>query len=372
MVIITDATLRELGKDILIAAGTSEAEATWVSDCLVLSNLKGVDSHGVQQLPSYVRAIQNGLLKPGAKVKLLKEKAATSFYDGGGGYGYTIAKIVMEATIEKAKKTGISYSVVKNIHHIGRVGRWAEIALKDNMIGFASQPGGVYIAPWGGIDRKLAIAPIAFAVPAGRYPPIVIDMSLGPIAGGRTSILALRDMKVPFGWYVDDDGKPSNDPKLFNLGKGAQLPLGQPGLGYKGMALSMMIEILTGPLIGIIAGPETKSYYRRGVFLGAIDIEAFTEIDVFKESIDSMISDLKSSRLADGFEEILVPGEPEFREEKRRIQDGVYLDDSIYERILKTAKELGLNPLRYDAKPGKLEVKHPSYTLKQRYRDPNL
>jgi LDH2 family malate/lactate/ureidoglycolate dehydrogenase len=369
MVVIKDTILKEIGKDILIAAGTNKAEADWVSECLVLSNLKGVDSHGVQQIPGYVRAIQNGILRPGAEIKLLKESAATSFYDGGGGFGYSIAKKVMEATIEKAKKAGIAYSGIQNIHHIGRVGRWAEMALEKNMIGIASQPGGVYTAPWGGIDRKLAIAPIAFAVPTGKYPPIVVDMSLGPIAGGRTAILAVRGMKVPFGWYVDDEGKPSDDPKLFNSGKGAQLPLGQTGLGYKGMALSMIIEILTGPLLGLIAEAGTRSFERRGVFLGAINIEAFTTIEVFKVSIDTMISDLKSSRLAEGFEEILIPGEPEYREEERRKGEGIYLDDSVYEKILDTANKLGVQLNEYETKPGKLEIKHPSYTLKQRYRN---
>ena len=149
MVIILGETLQKIGIDILVAAGTSEAEAAWVAECLVLSNLKGVDSHGVQQLPGYVKAIQKGALRPGAKVKLLKERAATSLYDGGWGYGYSIAKKVMEATIVKAKKAGIAYSGIKNIHHIGRVGKWAEMALKENMIGIASQPGGVYTAPWG-------------------------------------------------------------------------------------------------------------------------------------------------------------------------------------------------------------------------------
>jgi LDH2 family malate/lactate/ureidoglycolate dehydrogenase len=369
MVILNDKILKELGRDIFVAAGVNKAEADWVSDCLVLSNLKGVDSHGVQQIPGYIKAIQTGVLKPGAEVKLVKESSATSFYDGSWGFGYSVAKKVMEVTLEKAKRAGIAYSGIQNIHHIGRVGRWAEMALEKNMLGIASQPGGVYIAPWGGIDRKLAIAPIAFAIPTEKHPPIVVDMSLGPIAGGRTAILAVRGMKVPFGWYVDDEGKPSNDPKLFNMGKGAQLPLGQTGLGYKGMALSMIIEILTGPLLGLMAKPEARTLERRGVFLGAINIEAFTEIEVFKMSIDTMISDVKSSRLAEGFEEILMPGEPEYREEKRRRVEGIYLDESVYEKILDTAKSLGIQTNEYDSKPGKLEIKHPSYTLKHQYRD---
>jgi LDH2 family malate/lactate/ureidoglycolate dehydrogenase len=366
LVIVTDVMLREFATEILKSAGTQRDEAAWVADCLVLSNLKGVDSHGVQQLPDYVKDIKEGSLKPSAKPKILKERGATTFFDGGRGYGYTIARDVMKVTMKKAKKAGVAFSGIINIHHIGRVGKWAEIALEEDMIGIASQPGGVFIAPWGGIDRKLPIAPIAVSFPTGKYPPIVVDMSLGPIAGGRTAILALRNLKVPMGWYVDDEGKATDDPKIFDSGKGAQLPLGQTGLGYKGMALSMIIDILAGPLLGIVA-PQSDAYMRRGVFVGAIDIDAFTEIDVFKESIDREIADLKSSRLAKGFDEIMVPGEPEWREQERRLREGIYLDDAIYQRILETAKSLGLDPSKYMGKPGKTEIRHPSYTLKNRY-----
>jgi LDH2 family malate/lactate/ureidoglycolate dehydrogenase len=369
LVILNDITLKELTTDILVAAGTKLHEAEWVAECLVLSNLKGVDSHGVQQIPGYVKEIQNGLLKPGAEIKLIKERPSTSYFDGGWGYGYSVAQKVMKITIKKAKNTGVAFSVIRNIHHIGRVGKWAEMALEENMIGIASQPGGVYTAPWGGIDRKLSISPIAFTAPTEEYPPIVIDMSLGPIAGGRTAILALRNKKVPQGWYIDDDGKPTDDPKIFHSGKGAQLPLGQQGLGYKGMALAMMIEILTGPLLGIMTEPGTRFFERRGVFLGAIDIEAFIDLKTFKQGMDSLIAGLKTSRLAEGFEEILVPGEPEWREIEKRKLEGIFLDDEIFDRILNTAKQLRIDPSKYDVKPGKLDITHPSYTLKQKYEE---
>ena len=377
MVIVNDKNLIKLGKEILEAVGTSPKEAAWVSNCLVLSNIKGVDSHGIQQIPGYVESIQNGSLKPGAKPTLISKRSATAFYDGNWGYGYSIAYDVMKQTIKKAKKAGVAFSGIRNVHHIGRVGKWAEMALEENMIGIASQPGGIYIAPWGGIDKKLPIAPIAFAAPAGRYSPIVVDMSLGPIAGGRTAILALRGIKVPMGWYIDDEGKPHNDPKIFNSGKGAQLPLGQAGLGYKGMALSMMINILAGPLFGHVLSQKkgsmslelapTDAFKRCGVFLGAIDIEAFTSLETFNAGMEALIDEIKSSRLAEGFTEILMPGEPEWREMEKRRREGIYLDDEIYQKILDTAKELGVNTIKYRGKPGKMDITHPSYTLKDRY-----
>jgi LDH2 family malate/lactate/ureidoglycolate dehydrogenase len=366
MVVIDGASLREFASKILEAAGTEREEAEWVADCLVLSNLKGVDSHGVQQIPGYVKAVEDGVLKPGAHPTLIKERAATSFYDGNWGYGYSIARDVMNETLEKARKAGSAFSGIRNIHHIGRVGKWAEMALDEEMIGIASQPGGVYIAPWGGLDRKLPIAPIAFAVPCGKYKPIVVDMSLGPIAGGRTAILAVRGQKVPLGWYIDDNGKTHNDPSIFRDGKGAQLPLGQEGLGYKGMALSMMINLLAGPLLGHVVTKD-KAFNRCGVFLGAIDVEAFTPIKTFKEGVDALIDDMKSSRLAPGFDEIMVPGEPEWRELEKRSKEGLFLDDKIFSRILETARRLGVETSNYLGKPGKLDIGHPSYTLKDKY-----
>jgi LDH2 family malate/lactate/ureidoglycolate dehydrogenase len=232
------------------------------------------------------------------------------------------------------------------------------------MIGIASQPGGVYIAPWGGRERKLPIAPIAIAIPTGKYPPVVIDMSLGPLAGGRASILALRKQKVPLGWLIDSEGKPTDDPAVFDRGEGAQLPLGQTGLGYKGMALAMIIDIFSGPLIGVFQGGEWE---RRGVFFGAINVEAFTSIEEFKKNVDAVIADTKSSDLAPGFKEILTPGEPEWREQERRLKEGIFLDDVIYQQILDTAAKVGVDTFKYKGKAGEAEVTHPSYTLKQRY-----
>lgn len=359
MVIVTDKQLQELGTKTFMAVGVPKDEASWVTDCMVRSNLKGVDSHGVQLLPRYVKEVQTGRVKAGAKIRVIRETAATALFDGGGGFGYSMAREAMNATIKKAKNAGVAYSGVQNLGHIGRVGRWPEMALENDMIGIASQPGGVFIAPWGGVERKLPIAPIAIAIPTGRYPPILVDMSLGPIAGGRASILALRKQKVPLGWLIDKEGKPTDDPAVFDRGEGAQLPLGQTGLGYKGMALAMVIDIFCGPLMGM--------FKDRGVFFGAINIEAFTPLAEFKKGVDDIIANIKSSKLAPGFKEIMIAGEPEWREQERRLREGIFLDDPIYQEILNAAKSVGVDTTPYKGKTGAAEITHPSYTLRERY-----
>lgn len=362
MITVKKEVLTDLGSRLLMEAGVSADEAAWVTDCLVRSNLQGVDSHGVQLLPWYVNDFVNKKIQPGAKIEILKETPVVTIIDGFNGFGYTVARQAMDVTIQKAKKMSLAVTGVQRLHHIGRVGRWVEMALEEDMIGIASQPGGIFVAPWGGIDRKLPINPVAIAIPTGSGSPFVIDFSLGPIAGGRISILQRRGMNVPEGWLIDEDGNPTQDPQ-YGVSKGAQLPLGQAGLGYKGYALSMVLSVLTGPLIGAYSMTQHRP---TGVFFGAIDINAFMPIDEFKQGMDDMVADIKSSRLGKGFSEILIAGEPEYRVQQRRLAQGIPLDDSVWQELINAAQKLKIDTSGYQITEGGVSL-HPSYTLKDRY-----
>jgi len=362
MITVTKEVLMDYGTKVFEAVGVSHDEAEWVTDCLVRSNLKGVDSHGVQHVPRYAGDVRNGKTTPGAQIKMLKESSSISIVDGHEGFGYSIARQAMELTMKKAKQTGVAFTGIQRLGHIGRVGRWVEMAIENDMIGIASQPGGIYVTPWGGIDRKLPINPVGVAIPTGSGSPFIIDFSLGPVAGGRLSILKTRGQQVPPGWLIDDEGNPTQDPE-YGSTKGAQLPLGQAGLGYKGYALSMVLSVLTGALIGAY---EQDAHRPSGVFLGALDIGSFLPIEEFKRNMDDMVADIKSSRLGKGFDSILIPGEPEYIEEQKRLKTGIPLDDEIWENLMNEAKNVGLDPSSFPVKSGG-EVNHPSYTLKQQY-----
>lgn len=362
MITVKNEVLLDYGTRVFEAAGVSLDEAKWVTDCLVNANLKGVDSHGIQHVPRYAGEVKKGKIVPGAHMKILKETPAMTIADGHGGFGYSIARQAMDLTMEKAKKMGVAFSGIHRLGHIGRVGRWVEMALENDMIGIASQPGGVFVAPWGGIDRKLPINPVAVAIPTGSGSPFVIDFSLGPVASGRLSILKTRGQKVPPGWLIDDEGNPTQDPD-YGRNKGAQLPLGQTGLGYKGYALSMVLSVLTGALIGAY---ELESHRPSGVFLGALNIKSFLPVGEFKRNMDDMVADIKSSRLSKGFESILIPGEPEYLEQQRRLKTGIPLDDEIWQKLMEAAHDFGVDTSGYVVESGG-EVHHPSYTLRQQY-----
>ena len=134
-------------------------------------------------------------------------------------------------------------------------------------------------------------------------------------------------------------GNPTQDPDYGHT-KGAQLPLGQTGLGYKGYALSMVLSVLTGALIGAY---DLEHHRPAGVFVGALNIASFLPIEEFKQDMDDMVADIKSSRLGKGFDGILIPGEPEYLEEQRRLKTGIPLDDEIWQKLMEAASSVGVD-----------------------------
>jgi len=351
MITVSEEVLTDYGCRVLEAAGIPRDEAAWVTECLVDANLKGYTDQGLVRIPWYVKSFREGRTypfgKPGAKIKILRGTPAVTIVDGCGGIGYTVARQAMELTIEKAKRVGMASTGCSNLGHIGRVGRWPEMALEHDMMGVALQGGASFTAPWGGVERKLPPNPISVAIPTGHGSPFVMDICMAPSSGGKMMIMAQRGEEVPPGWFIDKEGNPTQDLNGWMRGEGAMLPLGQEGLGYKGYALSMVLSVLSGPLIGAYDFERHRPTLG-GVFLGAIDIASFTPIDEFKKSMDDMVADIKSSKLAEGFKEIFVPGEGARAREEQALKSGVPLDDWIWQTLMETAKELGVDTSGYE------------------------
>ncbi len=361
MISVEKEVLTDYGCRVLEAAGVPKDEAAFVTECLVNNDLKGYTTHGVGRIPWYLPGFKEGKTYPfgktGVKIKILRETPATTIVDGCGGIGFTVAKQAMELTIEKAKKVGIATTGCYNLGHIGRVGMWAEMALEHDMIGVALQGvNGAFTTPWGGIEGKLPPSPISVAIPTGHGSPFVMDICMAPSSGAKMMFLAQSGEEAPAGWLIDKEGNPTQDPKVFIGGGGNMLPLGQEGLGYKGYALAMVLSVLSGPLIGAYDFESHRP--TSSAFLGAIDIAAFTPIDEFKRSIDDMVADIKSSKLAKGFKEILIPGEGARAREQQALKNGVslHVQGWGWEKLMETAKELGVDTSVYKVEDGGARV----------------
>ena len=340
--------VKKLEKDcaqVFEGAGMPADEAALVARSLVLSNLAGHDSHGVIRVTQYVDALKKGIVKAGQQIRIVREADASAVVDGGWGFGQTVCHQAMDLAIEKARARSVGIVEMFNSSHIGRLGEYVEAAARAGLIGLVTcnnHGGGQLLCPYGGIDARMSPNPIAVGVPKGGDYPIVVDMTTSVVAEGKIRVMRNRGEDLPEGWAIDSEGKPITSPQdFYGPPRGAILPFG--GIAaHKGYALAVVLDILAGALGGAGCSCEGGPSGGNGVFLMAIDIKAFTGEDTFQGEVDTFVDYLRSSRLAEGFDEILMPGEVEHRTRMQRERDGISVDDETWRQIQEKGREVGV------------------------------
>jgi len=336
--------LKAFGSQIFSALDVPIEDAELVSDLLVEANLTGFDSHGVIRIPIYARGIKMGAVKPGAEIKIIRETRSTAAIDGGWNLGQVVAKYAMNVCIEKARKSVVGLVTARNSQHVGRLNTYAEMAMAQDMIGIASVNSASYVAPYGGKSKQLGTNPLCFAIPSGKEPPMVLDMATSVWARGKIMVHLARGEELPEGVFMDPDGNSTTDPGWYTKG-GVLRNLGGEIAGYKGFGLSLLVEILTGALTegGVSNSEEYRSrpfYGGNGIFMMAIDVGQITELDAFKRRVDDLLSTVRDSPTAPGYEEILIPGEPERLKKEKRLKEGIYVEDKTWGDLKALAEEL--------------------------------
>lgn len=338
MPVFTATQLAKVAENILHAAGAMPEEARIVADALVEANLEGHDSHGVVRVPEYVTWMEKKDIVSGAKLEIVKETDSFAVMNGHWGWGQVVGRQVMEIGIKKALHAGSVTISVSQCCHIGRIGDYPLMAARAGLAAIMfvnTHGGGKLVAPWGGRERRLSANPISIAIPRSSSPPILVDISTCAIAGGKITIAHNSGKSVPPGCILDSEGRPSTNPADF-IGppQGALLPFA----GHKGFALSLATDILAGAISG--AGCSRPGADRVGNSFTAtiLDPAQFRDLAAFDQDIDQLVEYVKSSKLADGFSEILIPGEPERQERERREREGIPVDDETWRQIRETAE----------------------------------
>ena len=338
---LTDAASRALA-----SAGVPADEAQTIARSLVASNLLGHDSHGVLRLPQYLGMIRDGTVRPGAPVTVARETSCTALVDGNYGFGQVVARRAMEIAIEKAATHGTSAVAVRHASHVGRLGEYTAMAADHGMIGMAminNHGGGLCMAAWGGISRRLSPNPLSFAIPMDEGDPIVLDMTSSVCAEGKLRVMRNQGRAVPEGWVIDAQGRATTNPAdFYGPPQGALLPIGGP-VGYKGSGLCLVMDILAGALSGAGCSGSSDVMGLQGVFLTVTDVACFVTPEEFRREVRDFIRYLKDSPKLPGVGEILIPGEPEFREQRRRLQEGIAVDAETWRQIVEAAGTTGLD-----------------------------
>ena len=309
---------------------TSKDNAKEVADALINAEFDGQSGHGLSRIPSYVEQLSSGKVNGSVNPKIISRKGSVIRIDARHGFAFPAISLALNEITKTCKSFGIAAASISHSHHFGQAGRHVEILANNGLIGlmFGNTPKA--IPPWGGTKALFGTNPIAFSAPRENDAPMVIDMSLSKVARGKVMVANQQDEKIPAGWAIDSDGKPTTDPKKAL--EGAMLPIGDA----KGSALALMVEILAAGLTGSNFGFEASSFLNAegdspgvGQLIIAIDPSFFSG-DQFSERTETMVTSIleqPSTRL---------PGNK--RLEKRKLRESsqsITISKELFEKITK-------------------------------------
>lgn len=333
--------------------GCSTADAKLATDVLISSDLRGIDSHGVARLSGYVRLWEAERINPTPNIKIVHETPSTATVDGDAGLGLVVAPKAMEIAMEKAKNVGSGWVAIKNSNHFGIGAYHALLAVPQNMVGISMTNASPLVAPTNSKERLLGTNPMCYAIPAGKYNPIVADMATSAAANGKLEIAQRLGKKIPEGWVQDKEGNTSTDPSELKKG-GALLPLGSmEEAGHKGYALASVVDIFSAVLSGANYGPWVPPFVSflpladnmpgegLGHFVGAMRVDGFRPIEEYNKNIEQWIERFKSSPAIEG-KKVLIPGEPETIEHAIRLQNGIALTNAVIKDLKGLGEKLGI------------------------------
>ncbi len=343
-------------QNVFLAMGCSEADAETATKALLSADVRGIDSHGVARLSGYVRLWEAGRINTKPHIHIIHETPSTAVVDGDKGLGLVVAPFAMHVAIGKAKNVGSGWVSVQNSNHFGIAGYHAMMALQHDMIGMAMTNASALVAPTFSNERMLGTNPIAVAVPGGTEPAFVADMATTTAANGKLEILQRKNMEAPEGWIQDAEGHSTTDAHALK-NKGALLPLGSDKEhgSHKGYALGSIVDIFSAVLSGANYGPwvppfpayvpmpENQPGKGLGHFLGAMRIDAFRKAEDFKKDMDQWIQRFRSAKTIEGYEKVLIPGDPEREFEAIRMKEGIPLLQTVVEDLTEVGRKFNLN-----------------------------
>ena len=324
-------------QDVLRAKGASTSNAQVVTDHLINANLAGHDSHGAMRLYQYITAIESGELIPDTQPQVVRALPSGGMVDGQRTFGQVAADFGTLLAIDKARETGVGAVSVRNCYHSGRIATYPLLASSHNMVGIAmanAGGGGQWVAPFGGLERRLGTNPISIAAPSNGKFPVCLDIATSTTPEGKIRDYLQRGKSVPKGWIIDSAGQTITDPQDFYDSPGAILSLGGLTSGHKGFGLSFMVDILAGALSGAGCCRPDVPTSLDGIMLLVIDVEQYSPLADFRDQVLTLVNHVKSSKPAPGFEQVLVPGEWEYRCQMDRLRDGICIPNPVWKNFV--------------------------------------
>ena len=338
-------------RSLLLAHGLSEEDAAIVAGCLVHADLRGVDTHGLCRIPIYLDRVRKTLINVRPTLQPHRVTPVAASLDGDNGFGFVVGMRAIHEAIDMARTYGIGVVSVKHSTHFGMAASYAMPAVEAGMMAMVFSNASPAMPPWGGKDMMLGTNPFCLAAPAGKHPAVILDMSPAVAARGKIRRAERRGEKIPLGYALDAEGRPTTDPAAA-LG-GVVLPIGE----HKGSGLSMFMDIFGGVISGARFGGEVGDQYKArtpqdvGHFFLAMKPNLFVSEQDYRARMDTLIERMHDAPKAHGVAEILVPGEPEDRYEAERRKSGIPYSANEVAALQDEARKAGVQPLVVSDRP---------------------
>jgi L-2-hydroxycarboxylate dehydrogenase (NAD+) len=347
-VFVAEGALRHTVTQIFATVGLTPEDAAEGADVLTMTDLRGVETHGVSNmLRTYVRDYKAGKLDPRPGWRMMRESPGTAVIDAEKRLGIILGPRAMRLAMDKARQVGVGIVTVYNSGHFGAIGHYAMQAAEADMVGACFTAAGLHVVPTFAAKPLLGTNPIAVAAPARREAPLLFDAATSAIAGNKIRLAMRVGSPLLPGWVTDKEGTPIMEEKpVFDRDEFYQAPLGgtrEQG-SHKGYGFALMAEVLATMLSGTVptmlaAGSGSKNHF------AAYNIEAFTDLEQFKDTMDEMLRTLRSASPAPAEERVLYPGLLEAEELAARRAHGIPLHREVIEWFGECTREMGLAPL---------------------------
>lgn len=353
-------TLENFMRDVFIGLGVPQDDAEIIGKVLIASDLRGINTHGIQRCKMYYDRIKEGIYEVETTIDVIKDGPTTALWDGNCGMGHVIAYKAMETAIEKAKKYGLGAVAVRNSTHFGIAGYYSLMAIEEGMIGLTTTNARPSIPPTFGVEPMLGTNPLTFGAPTDEKFPFCLDCATSIIQRGKVELYERLEKDLPEGVVIDNKGNSMTNPtkildKMLER-NAALLPLGGAGeekSGYKGYGYATIVELLSAALSNGIYLRDTlgieedgQKRLKVGHFFLAINIESFLPVENFKKTAGDIMRGLRSAKKEPKAERIYTAGEKEYEAELERREKGIALNKSLQNDIKIMQEELNLN--KYD------------------------
>lgn len=325
-------------------AGVTEEHARYQAENLVSSEAKGIWSHGIGLAKRHLEDVIAGKINLSPNIRIERIAPSSIKVDGDNALGAAVAVEAVKAAVEAAKESGCVAVTVTGGNHYGAGQYFVELATSQNMIIYMCANGDATMAPWGGKRKYLGTNPYTYGAPAGKYPTYLLDMATTVGAARKVQQCKMDGVPAPEGWGIDADGNATTDPVRI-LDGGSMLPFGGP----KGYGLAGMVDIMAGVLTGgayqddICCMPIGDSKVNNGFYIQVINIENFMPAAEFNKRMETLIEDITSIPAAQGFKEVLYPGELEGRKLKAARESALELSGETVSCIKEMADMVGLD-----------------------------